>query len=91
MLTKVTGTTQVLSVGTSTETTTVLTDAIKIRIAVTVDTHVRIGSDSSVATTSDLIMPAGTAEHFKVPDTSSYVSVLRAGSTNGKASITIIA
>lgn len=91
MLTKVTGTTQVLSVGTSQETTTVLTDAIKVRIAVTVDTHVRIASDSSAATTSDLIMPAGTAEHFKLPDTSSYVSVIRAGSTNGKASISVIA
>jgi len=91
MLTKVTGTTQVLSVGTSAETSQVLIDALKIRIAVTVDTHVLITSDSSIATTNDLIMPAGTAEHFKLPDTSSYVSVLRAGSTSGKASVTVIA
>lgn len=91
MLTKVTGTTQVLTVGTSSEQTTVLTNITKIRIAVTVDTHVKIASDSTIAGVTDMIMPAGTTEHFTLPDTSSYVSVLRVGSTSGKASITPIA
>lgn len=92
MLTKVTGTTQVLSVSSSVANSSVITDAVKIRLAATTDTYVEINETQTAATTSSMIIPAGTAEHFKVPATSSncYVSCLRV-TTDGKLSITIVA
>jgi hypothetical protein len=91
MLTKVTGSNYTLSVTTSSNQTSSIL-GVKVRIAVTVDTYVRISSDSTIATSSDMLMPAGYVEHFKIPDlASSWVSVLRAGSSNGIATVTVVA
>ena len=91
MLTKVTGTTQVLTVNSSVANSSIISNAVKVRLAATTDTYIHIGNTLTAATSSDFILPAGTAEHFKLPDTAvAYISCLRV-SADGKLSITPVA
>lgn len=84
--------TQVLTAGASSTATTTAITARKIRIATTAAIYVNFGVTSGVvATTSDLIMPAGTVEVFTIEQgVTNYVAVLQV-TTTGQVSITEVA
>ena len=93
MLTKVLGTTQVLTSATGAAATSAALspDVKKVRIATTTAVYVAFG-ENPTATSADLIIGADQAEHFSIPvDTpADKVSVL-AVTTAGKVSITPVA
>jgi len=85
MLTKIAGTTQVLTSSGSAAQSTALTDVTKIRIATTAAIYVAFGTNPT-ATSSDLIMGIDAIEHFKITP-GHKVSVLQV-TAGGKVSIT---
>lgn len=88
MLTKVSGTTQVLTSSAVAANSAVLTGPGKVRIATTQAIYVAIGANA-VATGNDFIIGSNWAEHFKYAD-GDRVSVLQVASP-GNVSVTIVA
>jgi hypothetical protein len=72
MLTKVLGTTQVLTATSTASTSTAFTGYSKVRIASTVSVFVAIGKSPVATSTSSFILPANTAEHFSINKGISY-------------------
>ena len=94
MLTKVLGTTQVLTLSGSPQTVTVVNNVqagppnvIKVRIATTQPAFIDFGKPANASTS--MLLPQNTAEHFKL-DSTSTVSVLQAAS-GGVITITPVA
>lgn len=91
MLTKVIGTTQVLTSATGGATTsTSFTGVKKVRIATTTAIHVAFG-ENPTASATDLIIGADQAEHFSFTFTPAQKVSVLAVATAGKVSITPIA
>lgn len=85
MLTKIAGTTQVLTSSGSAAQSTALTDVTKVRIATTTAVYIAFGANPT-ATTSDLVLPVDAVEQFKITP-GHKVSVLQV-TAGGKVSIT---
>ena len=86
------GTTQTVSVGSSSAATSNALNAQtrEIRIVTTVDAYVEMNAASPTATSSSIIVPAFTPEYFRVTP-ATKVAVLRVGSTDGTARVSELA
>lgn len=95
MITRVIGTTEVLTI-TDGDAATIDINAtdlkpLRVRVATTLDIHLKISDTSTAADATDMILPAGSVETFTTKK-DDKVSVVRADtSSTGKVSITVVA
>ena len=73
--------------GTSAKTSELPTDEL-IRIICTIDVHIDMGGSSVAATTSEMLLPAYTAQYLKTKYDYSYIAAIRAGAVNGTCYVT---
>ena len=80
--------TQVFAISSSSARSAALSSETRVfRIVCTTDCHPKVRNSSIVATVSDTLLPANTAEYFKKPENkSAYVAVIR-DSADGKVFI----